>query len=313
MPSDSRKSKDKLNQSSWSWPWIVASIILFLGLVAIFFFSLFTLIYSIRIGDSLGIAGLALKSYSVGLIMPWQTSPCYDGESCSADIVLGDYTCIHRPYIESHDCSDEDICYLPTTTAEDKLLYPKYCRQGRCVSSRARCLGTCASNGLQLDDPSTCNFSLFPLMYDQFQNVSLSCIFGACTLFTISPYNPMMPLNDANLFLNMTQTPQNVFFALSKCIQYDCSVSGSQILCVFRYFCATYDFGNNLLDSLSTQSNDMYASETELRLKIASIKNRVGSVKSKHVLPLFGQSLSRQEHDYINERLDMFMESFNRH
>lgn len=299
-------------RSSSAFTWFVSLVLILLGILIVSTLIVAAIDLSItkRVGDGLSLTGEAFRGYISGLSLPMASNPCFDGNACTNDVVLGDRTCIHRPYMNSYNCSAEDLCYLPQTTVEESLLYPKYCCNGICVSNRSRCLGICPSAGIQLDNPSTCSYSLFPLNYDQFQNVSLSCIYGSCTLLTIQTHTTTRSLSDAEIF-NITQCP-SLTFAFTRCIQYECSLSdNASVICMFRFICATYDLGNNVLDQSVGHS---YRSESELKLNIATIRNQVrASPQTKYKFPSFGQKLPTHIREDLNTKLDAFMLDFNRH
>lgn len=300
----------------------------FTWFVAIFLFAIFVLIgatviitaidlsYDKRIGEGLSLFGEAFKGTVIGLSLPFLSSPCNDFDPCSIDTVHVDYHCEHKPAMNGYNCSTEDICYYPSSTPEEALLYPKYCLNGVCISNRTRCIGVCPSNGVQIDNASTCSLSMFPLNYDLFQNVSLSCVYGVCTLLTIQSGPHAKPLNDNELY-TLPHGTLNLINAFIKCIQHDCATvdTNGTVLCVFSHICATYDFEGE--SSESAQNNGLlhrrsFQSESDLKLKVATIrsKNDKSSI-SKHSFPRFGQYVPQRVHSLINSQLDEFMETFN--
>ena len=256
--------------------------------------------------------GLVVKGYVYGISPPYPNNPCYDGLPCTRDIVLHDQTCVHRDFMMGYNCSVEDICYYPQTTPTEMLLYPKYCCNGVCVSNRSRCIGVCPSDGIQIDNASTCSYAMFPVNYEQFQNVSLSCIFGSCSLLTIQTYTTASPLTDANVY-NTSQCPVTIAFALSKCIKYDCTVSGdnASVFCVFRYRCATFDFGDNILDSSLGRHSDSKSIKKEsynqqkldnlLKEKIVNIREGKKTMYYKNTGPI--PSSDERQHNNIDASL----------
>jgi hypothetical protein len=205
--------------------------------------------------------------------------------------------------MDTHDCSDEDICYAKYIFPNQSTLYPKRCCQGVCVSNRSRCLGVCPSQGLQLNNASTCSLSIFPLNFNQFQSVSLTCLYGACTVLATQQHFSAQPLSDADLF-NITQCPGSnpTAFLLSKCIRHVClPIGNGSVLCVFRFQCATFNLGNNLLDSIHTEED-----VSRLRQSQDTSKDSIG-------MPTFsGDELPIYERLKLNIELNNFVKTFNK-
>jgi hypothetical protein len=156
---------------------------------------------------------------------------------------------------------------------------------------------------MQLNNASTCSLSLFPLNLNQFQSVSLSCLYGACTVFATQQQFSAQPLSDADLF-NVTQCPGNnpTAFLLSKCIRHECMPIGNgSVLCVFRFSCATFNLGNNLLDSIHTEED-----VSRLRQSQDTSKDSIG-------MPTFsGDELPIYERLKLNLELNNFVKTFNK-
>jgi hypothetical protein len=80
---------------------------------------------------------------------------------------------------------------------------------------------------------------------------------------------------------------------------------------VFTHKCATYEFGESL------ESNDaatpILATEAKLKLKVLSIRNKVTGDKKKYSLPLFGHRMPSYQREHLNNELNAFMTSFNKH
>jgi hypothetical protein len=254
--------------------------------------------------------GLVVKYYIYGTSLPDSQNPANDFNPCTRDIILGDNTTEHRVYIDGHNCTDGDICYFQPPPNQTHL-YPKYCCNGVCVSNRSRCMGVCPTNGLQLNNASTCSYALFPLNYLQFQNVSLSCIYGSCTLLTIQNVFAAQPLTDEDVF-NTSHCPRTITYPLSKCIKYKCTVmSNSTVFCVFRYRCASFDLGNTLIDSFKTESeNDLRNTIFAIQSGQYSSYNNQGSLSSpQYQIPTFGDHFPIKEYFKMNQEVTQFVQS----
>lgn len=175
---------------------------------------------------------------------------CDDDDSCTIDIRLGDRSCIHRKYETGHDCSVGEVCY--NSSAPSK----KCCGNGKCIAERKYCNAICPTAGF-FSNASVCNFGMFPMNYQQFSVYSLYCIYGTCTLTVIYYSDELNALDDSYLF-NASSCPKNNNYALSKCIQRHCVLHPSNVwVCTFRYRCALFDYGNNLIDGNSVQISNV--------------------------------------------------------
>ena len=256
-----------------------------------------------------------LKHHFEGMIYGKTSIYCSDGLPCTRDFVRLDKTCESRPYHEGYDCSADDVCYYPQPVNQSSL-YPKYCCQKQCVSNRSRCLGVCPSLGIQIGNASTCNYSYFPLNYAQFQNVSLSCIYGSCTVFTVQMISQVIPITEVDLF-NTSSCPRTIAFPLSKCIVHHCvTINASYTFCIFRFRCATFDlYGTSLLDSiLSSESHQEGDDEEKLRDRISHIQSggnkKAGFATDTVQMPTFGDAIPGHYYHALNQELNHFISSF---
>lgn len=209
------------------------TLLLFITLL----FSLLAFIYSLTIYNN-------VNSYVVGSIDSESiaNTACDDFDPCTRDIKLDDGTCTNLRYQTGHDCSEGDVCYKSSSTR-------KCCGSGNCVGNRASCKGICPNLGIQIGNASNCSYDLFPLNYQQFDNFTLSCIYGVCTLTTIEFTIEQTALDDSYLF-NISRCYQNMNYKLSRCIQRQCRLyDGNLWTCIFKFKCSSFDYGDNLIDN----------------------------------------------------------------
>jgi hypothetical protein len=244
----------------------------------------------ILIGVSIGggyIIGInsILNDYTIGSTPVG--NECNDDDSCTNDYVLGDGSCVHRRLKTGSDCSKNDICYGNATNKQ-------CCDNGKCVSSRRNCIGICPTNGFQINVASNCTFALFPLNYGQFDNYFLSCVYGACTLTTYQQTAEKRAVDDAYLF-NISSCRKNENYAKSKCIARYCSSFNT--VCIFRYICASYNFTNNLMDSvLETTTSPSSSNDTN-----ATYSYLID-------FPTFGDQMSKSEYTLINNAFNQALD-----
>jgi hypothetical protein len=232
-------------------------------------------------------------------------NPCCRGNPCERAIRLSDHTCQYRQRFNGENCTSDDVCYLQPPTNQSSL-YPKYCCDGRCVSSRSRCLGICPTNGLQFNNASTCSYALFPINYAQFQSINLTCIYGACTVVAIQRYPRARPLTDQDVF-NTSSCPLTLNTLFSKCIVYECFSTDTETNCVFRYKCATFDLGNNMLDSHGGGgANDLDETITFIQNGHNNVKNN----GKQMMMPTFGDNIPVQQYSVLNREYQAYMSYF---